>query len=221
MSHRNKYLQLAFNNTFSEFVRLIPRIPKDDNIIIEAGTPLLKREGVDVIRRMKFYWDGQISSDIKVVDGSAAEVVMSKKAGADFITAIGTASDETLRIFVETCKKVGIKSVIDMINTPSPVRKLWKVNSPPDVVMIHRGRDEENSFGKVIQYKEIAKVKGKYDLLVGAAGGIDKKEMQSAVFNGADIVVVNIVYDDDPWTGITADREFDRRVQDFVNSVNK
>jgi bifunctional enzyme Fae/Hps len=214
---KNKYLQLAFNNSFSEFARLISHVPIQENIIIEAGTPLIKKEGVNVIRRMRMYWPGKICSDIKLVDGSEAEVRMSKDAGADYITAIGTASDETLRLFVDECRKHNIKSVIDMINTPSPMKKLWKVNNPPDAVLIHRGRDEENSFGKVIQYKEIAKIKGKWDIRVGAAGGIDKKELQSAVFNGADIVVVNIVYADDPWKGITVDKDFRRRVNEFVN----
>ncbi|MGI5898138.1 MAG: hypothetical protein ACOX6Q_03195 [Candidatus Dojkabacteria bacterium] len=42
-----------------------------------------------------------------------------------------------------------------------------------DIVLIHRGRDEENSFEAVIQYKNIANIKGKWDVLVEAAGGID------------------------------------------------
>ncbi len=219
MAKSNKYLQLAFNNSFNDFVSVVGLIPKNENIIIEAGTPLIKREGIGVVNKMKFYWPGDICADIKVVDGAKAEVEMVKEAGATYITALGNASEETLRIFVDTCKSLGVKSVIDMINTPDPLRSLWKANIYPDVVTIHRGRDEENSFGEVIQYKNIAKIKGKWDVLVGAAGGIDEKEMQSASFNGADIVVVNVVRPDDPWGGLVMDSSFKDHIKDFIKLV--
>lgn len=219
MARSKKYLQLAFNSSFDDFVSVIGLIPKNQNIIIEAGTPLIKKDGIGVIEQMRFYWKGYICADIKVVDGAKAEVEMAKNAGATHVTALGNASEETLRIFVDTCKEVGIKSVIDMINTPDPLKSLWKANIFPDIVTIHRGRDEENSFGEVIQYKNIAKIKGKWDVLVGAAGGIDEKEMQSASFNGADVVVVNVVSPNDPWGGLIMDSGFKDHIKDFIKLI--
>ncbi len=217
---KSNYLQLAFNHTLADFVKLIGRIPPHEHLIVEAGTPLIKREGVGVIRKMKQFWPGLVYADIKVVDGAEAEVRAAQHAGADFVTAVGNASVQTLKIFVDTCRQVGIKSVVDMINTPNPMRVLWKANTVPDVAMIHRGRDEENSFGTVIQYKNIAKIKGKWDIMVGAAGGIDKKELQSAIFNGADIVVVNLVHESDPWSGIVVDADFQRQLTEFLAYVD-
>ncbi|MCJ7827587.1 orotidine 5'-phosphate decarboxylase [Patescibacteria group bacterium] len=216
---RSNYLQLAFNHTFADFVRLIGKISPDDQLIVEAGTPLIKREGIGVVRKMKQFWPGLIYADMKIVDGAVAEVKAAKMAGADFVTAVGNASKETLQVFVEACRKEGIKSVIDLINTPNPMRVLWKANVRPDVAMVHRGRDEENSFGAVIQYKNIAKIKGKWDVLIGAAGGIDKRELQSAIFNGADIVVVNLVHKSDPWSGIVVDGDFQVQLKNFLNYV--
>ena len=145
-----KLLQIAFNKDFNEFISLIRYIPINPNIIIEAGTPLIKKEGIGVVSRMRAYWKGDICADMKIVDGAEAEVVMAKNAGASYVTAIGNSSKETLKIFVDTCRSVGIKSVIDSINTPNPLKVLWRANVIPDVVLIHRGRDEENSFGAVI-----------------------------------------------------------------------
>mgnify|MGYP000995702646 CR=1 FL=1 len=216
----NRYLQLAFNNSFNEFASVIGYIPKNDNIIIEAGTPLIKREGIGVIARMKMYWPGKICADIKIVDGAKAEVEMAAGAGADYVTALGNSSKETLKIFVDTCRERQIKSVVDMINTPDPLRSLWKAGITPDVAMIHRGRDEENSFGAIIQYKNIAKIKGKWDILVGAAGGIDKKEMQSAIFNGADIVVINLVKPNEPWAGLVMDEKMRENI-DVLRETTK
>jgi len=215
----NQYLQLAFNTSFNDFLSVIRLIPKDPNIIIEAGTPLIKKEGIGVVSKMSTYWDGKICADIKIVDGAKAEVEMAKYAGATHVTAVGNASKETLQIFIDTCKALDIKSVIDMINTPDPLRSLWKANIIPDVALIHRGRDEENSFGAVIQYKNIAKIKGKWEALVGAAGGIDEQGMQSASFNGADIVVINVVRPSDPWSGLIINEDIDKHINDYLKFV--
>ncbi|MGI5841215.1 MAG: orotidine 5'-phosphate decarboxylase / HUMPS family protein [Patescibacteria group bacterium] len=217
--NNQRYLQLAFNGTLSELRSSIRDIPRNDNIIIEAGTPLIKREGINVVRSIKYHWPGLVYADMKIVDGAEGEVLAAKNAGADFVTAVGTASPETLRIFVETCRRSNITSVVDMINTQNPMRILWKANITPDVAMIHRGRDEESSHGAVIQYKNIAKIKGKWDITVGAAGGIDKKELRSAIFNGADIVVVNLVHSTDPWKGITLDLDFQHQIKEFLDFV--
>jgi 3-keto-L-gulonate-6-phosphate decarboxylase len=155
-----------------------------------------------------------------VVDGAYEEVVMAKEMGATSITAMGTTSTESLELFVNTCKKLNIKSIIDMMNNVNPLKTIWKSRVVPDAVFIHRGRDEEKAFGKIIQYKDIAKIKGKYDIQLGAAGGIDKKELQSAIFNNADIVVVNIVPPDKSWKGIVFNDEFKDTLNEFLKFVN-
>lgn len=212
-------IQIAFNYSFQHFLSVIRHIPNNPNIILEAGTPFIKYEGINVISRMRNYWRGDICADMKIVDGAYEEVAMAKRAGATSVTAIGNASHETLKIFVEACREYKIDSIIDMIGNPNPLKTLWKAQVVPDMVYIHRGRDEENSFGKIIQYKDIAKLKGKYELQTGAAGGIDKKELQSAIFNSADIVVVNIVRPEDNWKGIVFDQDFERNLQDFLNFI--
>ncbi len=219
MPSKKQYLQLAFNSSFQDFLAVIRLVPENPNIIIEAGTPLIKREGVGVVSRMRQYWRGNICADIKVVDGAKEEVEMAKAAGATHVTALGNASKETLKIFVQTCKDVGLVSVIDMINTSNPLKALWAANIVPDLVVIHRGRDEESSFGEIIQYKNISKIKGKWDISLGAAGGIDQKEMQSASFNGADIVVVNVVRPTDPWEGLVIDSNIKENIDKFLSFV--
>ncbi len=217
---RRGIIQLAFNYTFSDFVNIVRHIPQNDRVVLEAGTPFIKFEGINVISRMRMYWRGAICADMKIADGAYEEVRMASYAGADSVTALGSASDETLRIFVAACKEFKIASIIDMIGTTNPLKRLWRANIVPDMVYIHRGRDEENSFGKIIQYKDIAKLKGKWEMQVGAAGGIDKKELQSAIFNNADIVVVNIVRPQDQWKGVVYDNEFDENLNKFLALVS-
>lgn len=217
---RQSKIQIAFNTTFNDFLSVISYIPKGDHIIIEAGTPLIKREGIQVVSAMRRYWDGQICADMKINDGAYEEVMMAVEEGATSVTAMGNTSNETLRLFVNTCKQAKVVSIIDMMNNINPLRTIWKSGVVPDAVFIHRGRDEENAFGKIIQYKDIAKIKGKYDIQLGAAGGIDKKELQSAIFNNADIVVVNIVPPGKSWKGIIFNAEFKETLDQFLQFVN-
>jgi len=212
-------IQIAFNYTFRDFVKVVGHIPRNENIILEAGTPFVKLEGIGVIRKMRQYWSGEICADIKIVDGAHQEVMMAKQAGATSVTALGNSSAETLKIFVDSCKEFGLVSIVDMLNNDNPLKTLWKANVVPDMVYLHRGRDEENSFGKVIQYKNVAKLKGKWDMKVGAAGGIDEREIQSAIFNNADIVVVNIVRPRDEWAGIVYDDSFKQQLDNFLKFV--
>ena len=50
------------------------------------------------------------------------------------------------------------------------------LKQPPDVMVLHRGRDEENVRGKVIQYRHVNRIRSKYDVSISAAGGVDLKE---------------------------------------------
>ncbi len=219
MDKNKQYLQIAFNHSSRDFLWASHFIPQSENIIIEAGTPLIKKEGIQVVRKFKSRWKGYVLADMKIIDGAVGEIAMAHQMGADLVTASGHASAETLKLFVHHCQQRGITSVIDMLGVQKPLRVLWKANIRPDVVLIHRGRDEENVYGKLIQYKHIAKIKGKYDCLVGAAGGIDEKEMSSALFNGADLVVVNVVHKTDPWTGLQLDQQFGNNVHTFIKGV--
>lgn len=216
---RQSKIQIAFNSSFNDFLSVINYIPRGEHIIIEAGTPLIKKEGMQVVSAMKQYWPGEICADMKIIDGAYDEVLMAVEEGASSVTAMGMTSVETLKIFVETCKQNKIISIIDMMNNSNPLKTIWKSQVVPDSVFIHRGRDEENAFGKIIQYKDIAKIKGKYDIKMGAAGGIDKKELQSAIFNNSDIVVVNIVPVGKEWKGIVFNNEFKNTLDEFLKFV--
>ena len=92
--------------------------------------------------------------------------------------------------------------MIDMIAVDEPLDVLHPLRTPPDICVIHRGRDEESTQGKVIQYRQVNRIRSKFNTFISAAGGVDLRETRSAIFNGANIVVAHLVYPDDHWTGI-------------------
>jgi bifunctional enzyme Fae/Hps len=197
----------------------LPNIEKNERIFIEAGTPFIKKEGMKGIERISQLWNGIIVADLKTSDGAIGEVQMIKDAGANAATVLGSAPIETLNLFVEECKKLEIYSMIDMIGIEEPLKIIKRLKSPPDVVILHKGRDEESTRGKVIGYKNVNKIRSKYNVLISAAGGVDLKEARSAIFNGANIVVANIVSEGQHWTGISENDDVAEMAQKFLNTI--
>jgi 3-keto-L-gulonate-6-phosphate decarboxylase len=147
-------------------------------------------------------WRGLVVADLKVTDGATEEVQLAYSAGANAVTAAGTAPGETLDFFNEVCEKYGILSMIDMLGQENPLRKLMPLKYKPKAVVIHKGRDEEANPRSIIRYKDINKVRSKYGVLISVAGGLNQDSVRKAYFNGADIAVVNIVKASDANIGL-------------------
>ena len=214
-----RYLQLAFNEDWEQARRILPQIVQSERILIEAGTPYIKREGMAGIRNIRSRWAGPIVADLKTTDGGAEEVSMVRSAGATAATVMGSSPVETLDRFIGLCDELGVESMIDMLGVPDPLKVLMHLKQPPRVVVLHRGRDEETTRGKVIQYRHISRLHSKFDVLISAAGGVDLREARSAIFNGASIVVVNIVSSGKPWQGIPATGDVGEMAKQFLSTI--
>jgi bifunctional enzyme Fae/Hps len=215
-----RYLQIAFNHDSQTVARVLPRIPRDQRIIIEAGTPYIKREGANAIRFIRRLWPGYVLADVKTMDGAAEEALMAAYAGANGATVLGAAPPETINLFIESCKQLGIDAFIDMIGIEDPIKVLRNVRKPPKAVILHKGRDEESTRSKVIKYVHIKRIKSKYDVLISAAGGIDLRQAQSASFNGASIVTVNVVKPEDPFEGISTEGAIEKLAKEFLAGID-
>ena len=81
--------------------------------------------------------------------------------------------------------------MIDMMNVDFPLNILRKLKKLPQVVILHRGVDEEHfNPEKEIPFHEIQRIKSNYEIMIAIAGGDTFPEVQRAIFNDADIVVV-------------------------------
>ena len=190
LDRKKRYLQVALNSTLDEARDIIAMLPKSDRIIIEAGTPLVKRYGTDAIRQLS-YLHSYVIADLKTFDRGETEVSLSKNAGASAAVASGMAPLETLNIFIKSCRDNNLDSMIDMMNVDAPIKVLRRLKKIPDVVILHRGVDEEVfNKSKPIPYLQINKVRASYNTLIAIAGGDTIREVQRAIFNDANIVVV-------------------------------
>ena len=172
--------------------------------------------GIRYIRRL---WRGLIVADIKIADGALDEVQMVRMAGANAVTVLGNAPRETINLFLEACSKYGLISMIDMIGVDDPLKVIRRLRKPPDVVVLHLGRDEESTRGKLIQYRHVNRIRSKFPVLISAAGGVDIGRARSAIFNGANIVVANIIQQGGIWRGISAAADIGKMAQEFLDTI--
>ncbi|MCJ7715899.1 MAG: hypothetical protein MUO54_05185, partial [Anaerolineales bacterium] len=126
LDNRIRYLQIAFNYDQRLVRRILPTIASSNRILVEAGTPYIKREGMNGIRLIRRFWNGHVVADLKTVDGALGEVDMVHSAGATAATVLGNSPTETLNLFVERCARLGMVSMIDMLGVKDPLKVLMQ-----------------------------------------------------------------------------------------------
>jgi len=219
LNHTLRYAQIAFNHSRVEVSRILPQIPYDPRLLIEAGTPYIKREGMEGVRFIRRIWRGPIVADMKVTDGAQEEVQFAAWAGANAIPALGSSPTETLDVFIAVCKRNNVMSMIDLINVDDPLKKIMPLKNPPDAVVIHRGRDEEANPRTLIRYKDINKIRSKFDVFVSVAGGLNPEKVRAAYFNGAEIAILNIVKPGEDFDGILENSNFRTVVPHILSEI--
>lgn len=201
--------------------RILPRIPYDPRILIEAGTPYIKQFGMNGVRLIRRLWRGLVVADLKITDGAVREVRFAANAGANAVTVMGSAPIETLDFFNEYCENLGVYSMIDMLGVDNPLRKLLPLRHKPNFIVIHKGRDEETNVRSIIRYKDISKVRGKFDVFIAVAGGLEASGVRKAYFNGADVAILNIISRGDPNQGILDTSDFRQVVPTILREVGQ
>ncbi|NLF30414.1 MAG: bifunctional hexulose-6-phosphate synthase/ribonuclease regulator, partial [Planctomycetes bacterium] len=89
---------------------------------IEAGTPLIKSEGLDAVRALRERFPARtIIADLKTMDAGHIEAEAAAKAGASVMTVCAAASESTIRQCVETGRQYGLAVAVDLMGVADPV----------------------------------------------------------------------------------------------------
>lgn len=156
--------------------------PMPDRVIIEAGTPLIKKYGIAVVRKLKEISSGAfIVADLKTLDVGSLEVAIAAEGGADAAVVAGLAPLETLESFMKECRTRGLVSFVDSLGGSGFGSLLTRLKNSPDVIVFHRGIDEEDGRRERV----IENVSGPMKAI---AGGLTANEI--AKTPGFDIYIV-------------------------------
>jgi bifunctional enzyme Fae/Hps len=208
------YLQVALDLVdMGRVASVLKQLPENDHLIIEAGTPLIKKFGLGVISELrKLRPNAFIIADMKILDTGNLEARMAADASSDAVVISGLAPTSTLEKAIAEARKVGIYSVVDMLNVQNPAKVIEKLKVKPDIVELHRAIDTEDvahAWGDITAIKKAAGGK----LLVATAGGVRVNVVKDALKAGADILVVG--------RAITASKDIKHAADEFLDKLDK
>lgn len=214
---RPPYLQISLDIPSLEKTKeIIAELPESDRIILEVGTPLLKKYGTKVIRDLReIAKDIFMLADLKTLDVGKVEVDIAFEETADAVVASGLAAKETLDGFIHEAKRLGIYAAVDMMNVENPIQKLKTLKEFPDIVILHRGIDVENR-GMEHSWQFIPDMRQAFKdmkFLIAVAGGIIPETAREALANGADIIIVGRY--------ITQSKDIRRATREFLECTRE
>ncbi|MBN2533907.1 MAG: orotidine 5'-phosphate decarboxylase [Spirochaetales bacterium] len=157
---------------------------------IEAGTPLIKSEGLNSIRKLRdLFPDKTIIADMKTMDAGKIEAEAAAKAGANIITVLGTATMNTIRECVETGHHYGIKVAVDLLGVRDPFPLIKKYRELGVAwIDVHCAIDAQMEGKDPLEQLKL--IRKETDLIVAVAGGLNSETAAFAVEAGADVIIV-------------------------------
>ncbi len=157
---------------------------------LEAGTPLIKSEGMNVVRKLKELFPKKtLVADMKTMDTGAFETEMAAKAGADIVCILAASDNSTIRDALKSARKYGVKIMADLIGVKDKIKRAKEMEKlGVDYLCIHVGIDEQMTGKK--PFEILISVVKNTDIPLAVAGGINSETAADVVKAGASIVIV-------------------------------
>lgn len=173
-------LQIAIDvATSTEALAMVEKI-HDVIDIVEIGTPMIMREGMVPVRMVKEKYPNIILlADTKIVDGGDIECAYACEAGADIVTVLALAENETVKAVVETAHKHGRLAMADLIcvsDIPNRSKELSLMGI--DLISVHTAVDVQK-LGKTPLDDLRELVSAVPVSMAAVAGGVNMKTIAS------------------------------------------
>jgi 3-hexulose-6-phosphate synthase len=184
-------LQLALDLVnIPEAIELVKEVEEHIDIV-EIGTPVVINEGLRAVKEVKAAFPNlKVLADLKIMDAAGYEVMKASEAGADIVTILGAAEDESIKGAVEEAKKQGKKILVDMIAVKDLAGRAQELDAfGVDYICVHTGYDlqavGQNSFEDLKTIKSVVK-----NAKTAIAGGIKLETLPEVVKAQPDLVIV-------------------------------
>ncbi|MFZ7945995.1 MULTISPECIES: 3-hexulose-6-phosphate synthase [Bacillaceae] len=159
--------------------------------VVEIGTPVVINEGLKAVKEVKAAFPNlTVLADLKIMDAAGYEVSQASAAGADIITILGTAEDESIKGAVEEAKKQGKEILVDMIAVKDIAARAKELDElGADYICVHTGYDLQavgkNSFEDLHTIKSVVK-----NAKTAIAGGIKLETLPEVIKEHPDLIIV-------------------------------
>ncbi|HJK37430.1 MAG TPA: orotidine 5'-phosphate decarboxylase, partial [Methanocorpusculum sp.] len=156
---------------------------------IEIGTPLVKSEGMESVRRMRdLFPTTTLVADLKTSDTGAIEVEMAAKAGANVVCVLAAADDAVIADALRGAALYGVEIMADMMNVSDPAARAEELAAlGVQIINAHVGIDQQMTGKDPLALLDRL---GKLPVKIAVAGGLNAETAAAAAARGADIVIV-------------------------------
>ncbi len=200
-------LQLALDGTLEDGLQAL-RAAKSCVDVVEAGTPLLLREGVAALRRLRAdFPEMNLLADFKIMDAGDLEARIAFDAGGDQVTVLGVAGDATIAAALAAAQDCSGELLVDLINVAQPLQRVKQLQALGcDYFCVHRAHD--GCIDPVAPLRELRAALP--DLRLAVAGGIDECTIEALGPHSPDTVIVGSAITGAAQPGLAARRIMER-----------
>lgn len=183
-------LQVAIDNMEAGEALAFARRVEPYADIIEVGTPLIYRYGLELVTKMKCQLkSARLLADPKIVDAGKLEARMFLEAGADIITLLAGASNTTLQQAAQIADELRGELMIDLIDIPASKQgnrldELYQIGY--SCFCLHRPSDVSDTERLVLP--DISGLSG--DVRLAVAGGINFSNLDGVLDYNPAVVIV-------------------------------
>jgi len=158
--------------------------------IIEAGTPLIKSEGLESVRALrKRFPKIHIVADMKIMDAGKIEVEAAAKAGATSTVVMSAASDATIRECIDAGRNYGIEINVDIMGEPDTAKRGGELERMgASHLGLHTPIDQQME--GLDPLADLRELRSAVKIPIAVAGGINSETAPTVVAAGADVVIV-------------------------------
>ncbi len=157
---------------------------------LEAGTPLIKSEGMEVVRALKrAFPDRVIVADLKTMDTGAFEVEIAAKAGAEVISVMVVTDDATVLEAVKAARRYGAKIMGDLMAVSDKVARAKEVEALGVDYLCHHVSIDEQMIART-PLEELKALSQAVNVPIAVAGGLNSETVSQALEAGAGIIIV-------------------------------
>ncbi len=158
--------------------------------VLEAGTPLIKSEGMRAVRILKDKFPKKlITADTKTADAGKVEAELAFKNGADILTVLWIQKAtviEVQNIAKRLHKKIVVDILQDKIQTPQEL-----VSLSPSYIGVHLGLDSQKGKYTIVEkLKTFTNIFKSSSIKFAVAGGITPETIDSFAFFNIGIIIV-------------------------------
>jgi 3-hexulose-6-phosphate synthase len=186
---------------------------------MEAGTPLIKAEGIGAVKALKkAYPDRAICADLKTADAGYLEVRMAAQASADIVTVLADAYNETLIGALKAAHEFKVEVMADLIVSRIPISRLADIlglsykGTDIHYACVHSGLDTRAARrAPLSELESVSRLRGHPCLAV--AGGLRVADLPKILAYPIEIVIAG--------GGITKAKNPARAAQAFQRKIRK